>query len=150
MCMTGATALCVEVGGKPKEWDCKDINNECSSDNLPNNYGVGACSTDAQCTVFAKSTMKICCDVIKKYMTDLICDNADKTKIDAVYVDGNYSCAHTLHCVEQLNLHQSSVSVSSPHTTIFLLTYVSVYVSPYLILYTYHVPCSRRSHMFLR
>jgi hypothetical protein len=36
--------------------------------------------------------MKICCDVIKTYMTDLICDNADKTKIDAVFVDGNYLC----------------------------------------------------------
>jgi hypothetical protein len=95
MCLAGATSLCAAVGGKPKDWDCKDVNNECSSDNLPNNFGAGACSTDAQCTAFAKSTMKICCDVIKKYMTDLICDNADKTKIDALYVDGNYLCAHT-------------------------------------------------------
>jgi hypothetical protein len=97
MCLADATVLCGAVGGKPKDWDCKDVNNECSSDNLPNNYGVGACSTDAQCTAFAKSTMEICCDVIKKYMTDLICDNADKTKIDALFVDGNYLCVLTLH-----------------------------------------------------
>ncbi len=85
------------VGGKPKDWDCKDVNKQCSSDNLPNEYGVGACSTDAQCTAFAKSTMNVCCDVIKKFMNDLICDNADKTKIDALFVDGNYLCVLTLH-----------------------------------------------------
>jgi hypothetical protein len=95
--LAGATVLCGAVGGKPKDWDCKDVNNECSSDNLSNNNDVGTCSTDSQCTAFAKSTMNVCCDVIKKYMTDLICDNADKTKIDALFVDGICLCVLTLH-----------------------------------------------------
>ena len=115
-CLAGATVLCGAVGGKPKDWDCKEVNNECSGDNLSNNVGVGACNTDAQCTAFAKSTMNICCDAIKKHMTDLICDNADKTKIDALFVDGNFLCV----------LHTTCVWSNS--------TYISVLISYYYIL----------------
>ena len=63
-CLAGATMLCALVGGRPRDWDCTDINNECTADNLANNYGVGACSTDAQCTGFATSTFNICCSGI--------------------------------------------------------------------------------------
>ena len=124
-CLTGAAALCGVVGGKPKDWDCKDVNNECSGDNLSNNVGVGACNTDAQCTAFAKSTMNICCDVIKKYMTDLICDNADKTKIDAVFVDGNYLFVHILQyrC-------ESNSTCMCPHLILLSLPRTKTVVSP--------------------
>ena len=39
---------------------------------------MGACSTDAQCTGFATSTLNICCSGMTGWITDLICQNADK------------------------------------------------------------------------
>jgi hypothetical protein len=85
-CLQGATQLCAVVGGKPRDWDCTDVNNECKADNLANNYGVGACSTDAQCTGFAKSTFNICCSSMTGWINDLICQDVVKAKADAFYV----------------------------------------------------------------
>jgi hypothetical protein len=62
--------ICGMVGDKPIDWDCKDVNNECSADNFGNNVGVETYTTHDKCTDFGKSMMEICCDVIKNLMHD--------------------------------------------------------------------------------
>ena len=70
-------------------------------------------------------------------MTDLIIDNADKAKIDAVFVDGNYLCVQII----QYRCGSNSTCMC-PHL-ILLYSYsyvtVSIYVSSYLILLCYHM-----------
>jgi hypothetical protein len=72
-------------------------------------------------------------------MTDLIIDNADKAKIDAVFVDGNYLCVQII----QYRCGCNSTCMC-PHL-ILLYSYsyvtVSIYVSSYLILYNYSYMC---------
>ena len=86
ICLTGAISLCANVGGAPRAWDCTDVNNECKADNLANNQGVGACTTDAQCTGFAKSTFNICCSSMTGWATDLICQNTAKAIVSGYFV----------------------------------------------------------------
>ena len=95
-CLQGATDLCAAVGGKSRDWNCNDVNNECKADNLANNFGVGACSTDAQCTGFAKSTFNICCSSMTGWINDLICQNTVKAKVDALYVPP--TCSNDKDC----------------------------------------------------
>jgi hypothetical protein len=122
VCLSRAKVICALAGGTVKASYCNDVNDECAADNLANNNGVGACTTDAHCTGFAKSKMMICCDILKKYTSDLICDNTDKKKIDAFIIDGNNLCVHTqFRCGSNLHI--------CPHTTIFLLVYLSIHVS---------------------
>jgi hypothetical protein len=85
-CLAGATLLCATFGGKPRDYDCTDVDNECKADNLANNYGIGACSTDAQCTGFAKSTFNVCCSSMSGWITDMVCLNANKATAAAYYV----------------------------------------------------------------
>ena len=92
-CLAGAKQICADVGGTPRDWDCIDVNNECKADNLANNYGMGACSTDAQCTGFAKSTYNICCSSMTGWILDLICQNSDQAKVKALYVPPQCSTA---------------------------------------------------------
>ena len=86
ICLAGATSLCANVGGAPRAWDCTDVNNECKADNLANNQGVGACTTDAQCTGFAKSTFNICCSSMAGWATDLICQSTVKSMVTGYFV----------------------------------------------------------------
>ena len=129
--------ICVMVGGKPKDWDSKDVNNECSADNFGNNVDVETYTTHDKCTDFGKSMMEICCDVIKKYMTDLIIDNTDKAKIDAVFVDGSCLCV----LIIQYRCGSNSTCMCSHLILLYSYSYVSIYVSSYLILYNYSYMC---------
>ena len=90
-----------------------------------NNVFVGTYTTHDKCTDFGKGMMKICCDVIKKYMTDLIVDIVDKTKIDAVFVDGNYLFVHILQyrC-------ESNSTCMCPHLILLSLPRTKTVVSP--------------------
>ena len=85
ICLAGAQEICSAVGGKAKAWDCTDVNNECSGDNIAGRIN-GACSTDAQCTGFATSTYNICCDSMQDMYTKWVCDNVDQKKLDAIKV----------------------------------------------------------------
>ena len=85
-CLQGAAFLCTAIGGKSRDWVCTDVNNECKADNLANNFGSGACSTDAHCTGFATSTFNICCSSMTGWINDLICQDINKAKADAYYV----------------------------------------------------------------
>jgi hypothetical protein len=97
MCLQGAVGLCALVGGTARAGVCTDMNNECKADNLANNLGVGACSTDAQCTGFAKSTFNICCSSMVGWVNDLICQNTVKTQVTALYVPPT-TCSNDKDC----------------------------------------------------
>jgi hypothetical protein len=88
MCLNGAKEMCSWVGGTPKAWDCTDVNNECSGDNVAGRIS-GACSTDAQCQGFAASSYAICCDSWQDIFTKWVCDNVDQKKLDALKVAPN-------------------------------------------------------------
>ena len=96
-CLAGATSLCTTIGSTPRSWDCTDVNNECKADNLANNYGVGACTVDSQCTGFAQSTYDICCSSLKNWIMSLICQNADSSKVNAWAVPPTV-CSNDQNC----------------------------------------------------
>jgi hypothetical protein len=103
-----------------------DVNNECKADNLANNHGVGACSTrtDAQCTGFAKSTLKICCSSMLNWANDMICQNVvhrcfvcttdgmqqrQRLSQGRSFLDALFACLQHLHCCSGLRHRQSGV-----------------------------------------
>jgi hypothetical protein len=88
ICLAGAKMMCSLVGGTPRAWDCTDVNNECSADNIAGRI-AGACSTDAQCTGFATSTYDICCDSLQDIFAKWVCENVDQKKLDALKVPPN-------------------------------------------------------------
>ncbi len=119
-CLAGARDLCTLVGGTPRDWDCTDVNNECKADNLANNFGVGACSTDAQCTGFAASTFNICCSSMTGWVTDLICQNSVKAMIDALYVPP--TCSNDKDC-------RKAGALSTRAWTVFYTCFAAVVIS---------------------
>ncbi len=78
MCLIGAKNLCSMVGA----WDCTNVDNECSGNNIAGRIS-GACSTDAHCQDFAKSSYALCCDAVdamQDLATKWVCDNVSTSR----------------------------------------------------------------------
>ena len=124
-CLAGAKELCSAVGGTPRDWDCNDVNVECKADNLANNFGVGACTTDAQCTGFAKSSFNICCSSMINWVSDLICQNSVKSQVTSVYVPPT-ACSNDKDCRTAGATSTRALPLISTFSAVFVLVIVSV------------------------
>lgn len=93
-CLNRATSECATYGGKPRDWDCTDVDNECKTDNLVYSVGVGACSVDLHCNGFAQSSFLPCGELYSGWIQNIRCQGAFKST--------NYYlpplCSKTLYC----------------------------------------------------